>query len=81
MKHTIIIYTKIPCGFCQRAKQFFSSRNMTFQEINLTHQWDEISKLKEKTGHMTFPQIFIDDQFVGGYNELLDKVEKGILKL
>ncbi len=36
-------------------------------------------ELKERTGHMTVPQIFIGDEFVGGYTELSKLEEAGEL--
>lgn len=81
MTHKIQIYSKFPCPYCIRAKDFFNDKNLPFEEIDLTGNYDEIDKLKERTGHRTFPQIFINDQFVGGYSDLMEKIESGNLKL
>jgi GrxC family glutaredoxin len=81
MSHKVQIYSKFPCPYCIRAKEFFNSKNIAFEEIDLTGNYDEIDKLKERTGHRTFPQIFINDQFVGGYSDLMEKIEDGSLKI
>ena len=80
MNSKVVIYSKKLCPYCVRAKDFFSQKNIVFQEIDLTDNYDEIEKLKRKTGHMTMPQIFIDDVFVGGYTDLIAKVNSGKLK-
>lgn len=81
MAPKVKMYSKVPCPYCVRAKEFFNSRNIPVEEIDLTGNFDEMDKLKERTGHRTFPQIFINDQFVGGYSDLIEKIEEGSLKL
>lgn len=81
MTPKVKMYSKVPCPYCVRAKEFFNSRNIPVEEIDLTGNFDEMDKLKERTGHRTFPQIFINDQFVGGYSDLIEKIEEGSLKI
>ncbi|MBM4304746.1 MAG: glutaredoxin 3 [Deltaproteobacteria bacterium] len=71
----VVIYSKVPCSYCLAAKNFFNGKDVPFTEIDLTGKHDEMAKLKQKTGHMTFPQIFINDQFIGGFDDLMKKVE------
>ncbi|MFM8314670.1 MAG: glutaredoxin domain-containing protein [Deltaproteobacteria bacterium] len=71
----IVIYSKVPCPYCTAAKQFFNGKGVPFTEIDLTGNFEEMAKLKKKTGHMTFPQIFINDQFIGGFDDLMSKVD------
>jgi glutaredoxin 3 len=40
----------------------------------------ELAKLRERTGQRTVPQIFIDDQFIGGFAELAKLDSQGKLK-
>ncbi len=81
MNPKVVIYSKKLCPYCVRAKEFFKQKNIVFEEVDLTDNYDEIDKLKKKTGHMTMPQIFIDDVFIGGYTDLMDKISNGDLKL
>lgn len=81
MNPKVLIYSKVPCPYCDRAKQFFKQRNIPFEEIDLTGQYEEMKQLKERTGHMTFPQIYVNDQFIGGYSDLMEKIEAGELKI
>lgn len=80
MKPKIVIYSTRSCPYCVRAKAFFQERNLPFEEIDLTENHSELDRLKQRTGHMTVPQIFIDDIFIGGYTDLIAKIEAGALK-
>lgn len=71
----VVIYSKVPCPYCTAAKNFFNGRGIPFTEIDLTGKYEEMAQLKQKTGHMTFPQIFINDKFIGGFDDLMDKVD------
>jgi GrxC family glutaredoxin len=79
MPEKVIIYTKDYCPYCNRAKEYFSTRGIAFEEIDITRDPQLYADLKQRTGHMTVPQIFIDGQFVGGYSDLIDKVRRGEL--
>ena len=72
----IKIYSKDGCAWCTKAKELLTKKNITFEEINLSKVTPdeytiEKNKLIENTGQNTFPYIFIDDKFIGGFNELV----------
>jgi glutaredoxin 3 len=66
----VLIYTIPTCPYCIKAKQLLTSKNIPYIEVNLQNEPVLRNKLIEKTGQKTVPQIFINDQFIGGYNEL-----------
>lgn len=70
MSKKIEIYTWGHCPYCVRAKNLLSEKNMPYTEINLDGKNDELMALRERTGQRTVPQIFIDDEFIGGFSEL-----------
>lgn len=71
----IEIYTKDNCPYCDMAKAFFKRKGWDYTEHNLEQRIDELLALKERTGHRTVPQIFINGEFIGGYTDMaaLDK--------
>ena len=73
------IYTTSYCSFCVRAKSLLQSKNIEYVEHNLDGKDDELNALKERTGWRTVPQIFIDNELVGGFTELAAKDSKGEL--
>jgi glutaredoxin len=81
MAPKILIYTTNHCPYCVRAKTYFKEHGLAYEEVDLTDRFDEIDALKTRTGHKTVPQIFIDDQFIGGYSDMMAKIESGELKI
>jgi glutaredoxin 3 len=64
------IYTWGYCPYCIRAKNLLKEKGLEFTEIPLDGKEDKLAELRERTGQRTVPQIFIDDQFIGGFSEL-----------
>jgi glutaredoxin 3 len=67
----ITLYTTDHCPFCSSAKTLLSKREIEYTEINLARDPDGRAELTEKTGMITFPQIVIDGETLGGFQELL----------
>lgn len=64
------IYIKPTCPYCVRAKQLLTEKGVAFEEIDVNQQPDVYTALKQRTNHPTVPQIFINEQFVGGCDQL-----------
>lgn len=64
------IYSKTYCPYCDRAKTLLKNKGVNYEEVMLDDKDEEFAKLKQKTGLMTVPQIFIGDKLVGGYTDL-----------
>ena len=73
------IYTANYCPYCTRVKQFFSDKNIAFEEIDITNDTEARAALTEKTKVRTVPQVFINDEFVGGCDDILALDAKGEL--
>ena len=67
----VTLYTTEHCPFCSSAKSLLAKRQIEYTEINLARDPDGRSALSEKTGMVTFPQIVIDGESIGGFQELL----------
>jgi glutaredoxin 3 len=78
--HEITVYTTDPCARCIRAKDLLAKRSLEFVEVNLAKDPVGRRHLAEFTGHMTFPQIVIDGRPLGGFQELLDADDNGLLE-
>lgn len=66
----VTIYTKPTCPYCIRAKQLLSSKGVSFTDINVAEDPEAYEQLKQRTNHKTVPQIFINEQFIGGCDDL-----------
>jgi glutaredoxin 3 len=75
----IVIYTTPFCPYCVRAKRLLTQKGATFEEIDVSGDWQARAKLAQKAGGLTtVPQIWIGDVHVGGSDELhaLDRAGK-----
>ena len=81
MKSKIKIYSTDSCPYCIKAKSYFTNQGLDYGEINLTNKFQEIDEIKKRTGHRTVPLIFVNDNFVGGYTDMMSKIESGELVL
>lgn len=70
MSSSVTVYTTIACPYCVRAKALLDARGIEYEEINLGRDPQTRAELAQKTGMMTFPQILIGDELVGGFDEL-----------
>jgi glutaredoxin 3 len=66
----VVIYTKSRCPNCVATKNLLTQKGVKFDEIFMDDKPEEYVALKNRTGMMTVPQIFINDQLIGGYTEL-----------
>ena len=75
----ITIYTGPLCNYCDAAKRLLTRNNLTYNEINIATVDGAMDEMIIKAnGKRTIPQIFFDDQHIGGYDEVraLEKENK-----
>ena len=75
----ITMYTGPMCNFCDAAKRLFARNNLTYKEIDISMK-DGLREemIKKANGKRTIPQIFFDEEHIGGYDEVraLEKENK-----
>jgi glutaredoxin 3 len=76
---SVTLYTTEHCPFCTSAKKLLAKREIEYTEINLARDPDGRDELIQKTGMYTFPQIVIDGESIGGFQELLAADKAGRL--
>jgi glutaredoxin 3 len=75
----VVMYTTDFCPYCSSAKALLQKRGVAFEEINLARDPDGRQQLVQQTGMATFPQIVIDGQPLGGFQELAAAAKSGRL--
>lgn len=75
----ITVYTTEPCSFCTRVKGILKARGLDFSEVNLSKDPEGRMELARRTGMMSFPQVLVDGELLGGYAEMLTAAESGQL--
>ncbi len=67
----IEIYTWSTCPFCKRAKALLDSKGVTYTEYSVDGDEPARDKMAERTGGpRSVPQIFIDDAYIGGCDDI-----------
>ncbi|MBF7687836.1 glutaredoxin 3 [Acinetobacter sp. EC24] len=80
MMSNVVIYSTTVCPYCVRAKQLLQRKGIEYKEVNLSNEAPEVrTELMQRTNHRTVPQIFINDQFIGGFDQLYALEREGKL--
>jgi GrxC family glutaredoxin len=66
----VIIYTTSWCPYCHAAKAFLRAKAVDFEEIDVTDDPDKRFDMELRSRRHTVPQIFIDGESVGGYDDI-----------
>lgn len=76
----IIMYSTAVCPYCIRAEQLLQRKGVTvIDKIRIDLEPDLRIAMIEKTGRRTVPQIFINEQHIGGYDDLAALDQAGLL--
>ena len=68
----VLMYCTAVCPYCVRAEQFLQRKGITeIEKIRVDTQPELRVAMMEKTGRRTVPQIYINDQHFGGYDDLV----------
>jgi len=65
-----IVWSKDQCPYCDQAKALLKSRNIEFEERNVSQDWTREQLLEAVPTARTVPQIFLNEELIGGFNEL-----------
>ena len=74
----VIIYTSATCSYCDWAKKLLDNKKVRYEEIRADLDPAKRIEMERLSGRRTTPQIFINDQPIGGFDDLsaLDKSGK-----
>ncbi|MDW7668746.1 MAG: glutaredoxin 3 [Bacillota bacterium] len=74
----VTLYTTKFCPYCIKALRMLSKKEVSYKNIDVNKNQELYKKIKKQTGSNTVPQIFIEEEFIGGYDEMnqLDKEGK-----
>ena len=75
MDKKVEIYSKSNCSYCVMAMNFFDSKGISYEVYSADDQNVFKEMLERNPSARTVPQIFIDDQLIGGYTDLIEKYE------
>lgn len=74
MNKNIKVYGVPGCPFCKKAREFFNSKGVSFEDIDVSASQEKAKEMVEKSGQMSVPVIEIDDEIIIGYDR--EKLEE-----
>lgn len=74
------IYSKDWCPYCAKAKALLRSEGIGYEEFDVTHDKGREQEMVDRSGRRTVPQLFLDGQPLGGYDDLAKLHGQGLLK-
>jgi glutaredoxin 3 len=70
-----IVWSKDQCPYCVQAKSLLESKGIEYEERNIMQgTYTKEQLLEAVPTARTLPQIFLDEEYVGGFNELRKKL-------
>lgn len=73
----IVVYTRQWCGYCTAAKSLLNEKGYSFEEIAADNNPALREELEQRSGQSTLPQIFVGENSIGGYRELVRSIADG----
>ena len=67
-----IVWSNIGCHFCEMAKTLLKQKGIEYEERNLAKDWKVQDLLEAVPNARAVPQIFIDDKYIGSYDNLVE---------
>lgn len=74
----VVVYSSAQCPYCVMAKQLLDRKGVKFTEIRVDSDPGKREEMMKKSRQRTVPQIFINDEPIGGYTDLaaLERAKK-----
>jgi glutaredoxin 3 len=77
----VTMYSTTVCPYCSRAEMLFKQRGVTvIKNIKIDQDPEQRAIMMQRTGRRTVPQIYIGEQHIGGYDDLVALDRAGGLK-
>lgn len=75
----VVMYSKDDCPYCRMAKSLLDARQVSVKEIRIDLDDAKREEMMRLSNRRTVPQIFINDQSIGGYDDLAALAKSGKL--
>lgn len=69
-----VVWSKYNCTFCDQAKALLDHYEIEFEERKIGDGWTKEELLEAVPNARTVPQIFLDDQHIGGFEQLRERL-------
>lgn len=65
-----IVWSKTTCPYCVQAKRLLERKGIEYEERVIGEGWSREQLLEAVPNARTVPQIFLDGDLIGGYDNL-----------
>lgn len=72
-----IVWSKVQCPYCDMAKSLLKSKEIVFEERMIGVNWTREQLLEAVPSARTVPQIILNGEYIGGYEQLKAHFNKG----
>lgn len=69
-----IVWSKDQCAFCEQAKGLLEMKGIEYEVRNISQDWTREQLLAAVPNARTVPQIFLNEEYVGGFDQLRKKL-------
>ena len=69
---TAIVWSNVGCTFCEQAKTLLKQKGIKYEERNIALDWKVQDLLEAVPTARSVPQIFVDDKYIGSYDNLVE---------
>jgi glutaredoxin-related protein len=69
-----IVWSKNQCPYCDQAKNLLKMKGIEIEERNINKEWTKEQLLEAVPTARTVPQIFLDNELIGGFTELKERL-------
>lgn len=73
------MYSTETCPFCTAARMLLTKKGVSYEDILVSRDPELRAKMEQLSGRRTVPQIFINDDPIGGFDELYSLEQQGKL--
>jgi glutaredoxin 3 len=72
-----VIWSKYNCAYCDQAKTLLNQNNISYEERKIGEGWAKEDLLAAVPNARSVPQIFLNEEYIGGFTELKQKLTQG----
>ena len=69
-----IVWSQDQCAFCEQAKGLLEMKGIEYEVRNISQDWTREQLLESVPTARSVPQIFLDNEYVGGFQELRQRL-------
>jgi glutaredoxin len=70
-----IVWSKTQCPYCDQAKALLTQKGIEFEERKIGNGWTKENLLEAVPTARSVPQIFLDEELIGGFTELKERLK------